>query len=31
MFIKRSIWIDEIIEKLDKKHNVRPYEVGEVF
>lgn len=25
------IWLDEILEKLDQKHNVQPHEVIEVF
>ena len=31
MRIQRSIWLDNIIEKLINKHNVRQIEVHEVF
>ena len=29
--IKGVFWIDEIVEKLDRKHDVQTYEVEEVF
>ena len=31
MKIEGFIWYDEIIEKLERKHNVYPYEVREIF
>jgi len=31
MRINGFIWYDEIIEKIERKHNVRQYEVREIF
>jgi hypothetical protein len=29
--IKSLVWLDEVIEKLSQKHNVRPHEVKEIL
>ena len=31
MKITEFLWVDEIIEKLEQKHNVQQYEIREVF
>jgi uncharacterized protein len=31
MYIEDFVWLDEIVEKLDAKHNVSPAEVEQVF
>lgn len=31
MKIKSLVWLDEVIEKLSQKHNVRPHEVKEIL